>query len=34
MCEKCGTYKGVKVINMTAIVEKKAIKKGKVATKK
>ena len=33
MCEKCGTYKGIKVVDMTAIVEKKAIKKSKVAAK-
>ncbi len=34
MCEKCGTYKGVKVINMTAVVEKKTAKKQKASSKK
>jgi hypothetical protein len=29
MCDKCGTYKGVKVIDMTAIVAKKTAKKQK-----
>lgn len=34
MCEKCGTYKGIKVVNMTAVVEKKTAKKQKASSKK
>ena len=34
MCEKCGTYKGKKVIDMTAIVAKKTAKKQKTEVKK
>lgn len=34
MCDKCGTYKGKKVIDMTAIVAKKTAKKQKTEGKK
>lgn len=31
MCEKCGTYRGKKVVDMTAIVAKKAVRNKKKA---
>ncbi len=34
MCDKCGTYRGKKVIDMTAIVAKKTEKKQKKEVKK
>ena len=34
LCEKCGSYNGKKVIDMTAIVAKKTAKKQKTETKK
>ncbi len=33
MCEKCGTYRGRKVIDMTAIVAKNAAKKKRAEVK-
>ena len=34
MCEKCGTYRGKKVIDITAIVAKKTARKQKTEGKK
>ncbi len=34
MCDKCGTYRGKKVIDMTALVAKKTSKKQKKEVKK
>jgi hypothetical protein len=35
MCEKCGTYRGKKIVDMTAIIAKKVTKdKKKTATAK
>ncbi len=31
LCEKCGTYKGKKIVDMTAIIAKKAEKNKKKA---
>jgi hypothetical protein len=31
LCEKCGTYKGKKMVDMTAIIAKKAEKNKKKA---
>ncbi len=33
MCEKCGSYKGKKIVDMTALVAKKAEKKQKATAK-
>jgi hypothetical protein len=34
MCEKCGTYRGKKMVDMTAIVAKTTAKKQKTAAAK
>ena len=34
MCEKCGSYKGKKVVDMTALVAKKTAKNKKKEVKK
>lgn len=33
ICEKCGTYRGKKIVDMTAIVAKKTAKKQKTESK-